>query len=195
MESDPFGIRMDPNTFVYVLSNPFILIDPYGAESAKGDPYPNCLRTPDGAMCRAGLGGSANGSDGRSPLDSDGVNISLNIQVGRIGPIPVGVSLACTLGPNGLSGIYVGGGFVANTGGAFSSFSPRASFNSQGGDPSGWGVRASGSAAIAAGMGGSASIFATCLSCKGSDGGYAANAGFGPATGPSGSFTAGYRWK
>jgi hypothetical protein len=183
---------MGPNTFVYVIANPFILIDPYGAESTKGDPYPNCPRTPDGAMCRAGFGGSGSGGSGGG---SSGVNLSANLQAGRIGPIPVGISLACTLGPNGVSGIYIGAGLVANSGGAATSFSPRASLNSQSGDPSGWGIRANGSAAIAVGMGGSASVFATCLSCKGSDGGVAVNVGVGPAAGPSVSLTYGYRWK
>lgn len=142
-------------------------------------------------MCRGGFGGSPNAGSGTATS----LNISLNLQAGRIGPIPVGIAFSCTIGPGGLSGIYLGAGLVANTGGAGTGFSPRASVTSQSGDPTGWGVRGNVSGAVGGGLGGSASLFATCLECKGSDGGTAFNAGVGPAGGASGSLTFGYRWK
>ena len=187
MESDPLGVQPSPNTYSYALATPLLLTDPKGL-----DPYPNCPRTPDGALCRAGIGSSGSANGGAA--SGAGVNVSLNVQLARIGVVPVGVSLACNVGPNGLSGVYFGAGIVGNTAGAFSSFSPRASVNSQHGNPSGWGARLSGTAGFAAaGLGGSASLFSNCLMCKGAGDGWASNFGIGPSSGPSYSFTFGYR--
>ncbi|MGZ5078428.1 MAG: RHS repeat-associated core domain-containing protein [Usitatibacter sp.] len=191
LRSDPVGLQAGLNTFSYVEASPLGLIDPDGTESSGSDPYPNCPRTPDGAMCRAGL---ETPRTKWSPFKGTAA-MSINVQLGKVyGVVPFGIAFACNLGPDGISGTYLGFGIVMNSNGNLTSTNLRASYSSSSGSPSGWGVRANAtSGPVAAGMGVSGSLYSNCYTCKAPGDGSAANFGIGPTTNPSGSFTFGYR--
>lgn len=131
------------NGYGYVRGNPVSLIDPDGLCDV---------------ICRMALrngGFNPNPPPPPPPTNLTG-SLSLNVQLGRIGVVPVGISLACTVSNGRLTSIYTGAGVVA---GSSVAVSPRAAAGPQMsyGNPYGLGVRTS----ISVPVGGTPFVYGT----------------------------------